>query len=83
MIDYSRLKSSSFTWKDNDLYVIGRRKSVVSIVRDDKYPAMCRVRQPDGTLSDMVNRTRAKDAALAIARVLLTPETARGASPVR
>ena len=31
-------------------------------------PGMYRVRLPDGELSDMVNLTRAKDAALALAR---------------
>ena len=33
------------------------------LVRDAKYPEMWRVRMPDGTLSDMVNHTRAADAA--------------------
>ena len=32
------------------------------IVPDPKWPGMCRVRLPDGTLSDMVSLTRAKDA---------------------
>jgi hypothetical protein len=32
------------------------------IVRDAKYPNMYRLRLPDGSLSDMVNLTRAKDA---------------------
>jgi hypothetical protein len=32
------------------------------IVRDAKYPNMYRLRLPDGTLSDMVNLRRAKDA---------------------
>src|SRR5262245_28906221 len=33
-----------------------------SIVRDDRYPTMFRLKRTDGTLSDMVNLTRAKDA---------------------
>ena len=33
------------------------------IVPDETYPDMCRVRWPDGTLSDMVNLSRAIDAA--------------------
>ena len=41
-----------------------RQLSGYSIVPDQKYPTMWRVRRPDGTLSDMVNRTRAKDAAM-------------------
>ena len=32
------------------------------IVRDAKYPNMYRLKLPDGSLSDMVNLTRAKDA---------------------
>ena len=32
------------------------------IVPDAKHPGMYRVRLPDGSLSDMVNLTRAKDA---------------------
>jgi hypothetical protein len=32
------------------------------IVADDKYPGMWRVRYPDGRLSDMLNRTRARGA---------------------
>jgi hypothetical protein len=45
---------------------IGRRRSL-RVVRDKAYPAMWRVELPDGTLTDMVNLTRAKDAALDIA----------------
>jgi hypothetical protein len=42
------------------------------IVPDEKYPAvMWRVRLPDGRLTDMVNRTRAKDAAISIALSIL------------
>jgi hypothetical protein len=37
------------------------------IVPDGVYPGMYRVRLPDGTLSDMVNLTRARDAARALA----------------
>ena len=45
-----------------DLF-IGRKKSGFSVVPDEKYPRMWRVRSPDGRLSDMVNLTGAKDAA--------------------
>jgi len=40
-----------------------RRQTQVAVVRDAKYPQMWGVRWPDGTLSDMVNVARAKDAA--------------------
>jgi len=45
---------------------VGRRRTI-QIERDSKYSQMWRVRLPDGSLSDMVNLTRAKDAALDIA----------------
>lgn len=48
-------------WRGNDLW--SSRKRMVSIERDGTYPDMWRIRWPDGSLSDMVNRTRAKDAA--------------------
>jgi hypothetical protein len=32
------------------------------IVPDAKWPAMYRIRRPDGTLTDMVNQARARDA---------------------
>jgi hypothetical protein len=52
------------TWKGDRLYFLGK-PSGYSVVPDKKYPdVMWRVRRPDGSLSDMVNRTRAKDAAM-------------------
>ena len=47
------------------LYRSGKRLPV-SINRDAKYPSMWRVRMSDGRLTDMVNKTRAQDAALAL-----------------
>ena len=35
------------------------RKRVDSVVLDGKYPGMWRVQRPDGSLTDMVNLTRA------------------------
>jgi len=43
------------------------RKRVAGVVLDGKYPGMWRVQRPDGSLTDMVNLTRAKDAAMALA----------------
>jgi hypothetical protein len=51
---------------------LGRsRKALVEVVPDAKWPDMWRVRKADGTLTDMVNLTRAKDAALSIALATL------------
>jgi hypothetical protein len=35
-----------------------------AIVPDDRWPGMYRVRRPDGSLTDMLNFTRARDALL-------------------
>jgi hypothetical protein len=52
-------------WQDNQL--IFRRRTVATIVPDQKWPGMWRVQFPDGHITDMVNLTRAKDAALTLA----------------
>jgi hypothetical protein len=57
-------------WKGDALYLDGKGHAIVSIVPDKAYPNMWRVRSGE-RLSDMVNRTRAKDAALSIACQLL------------
>jgi hypothetical protein len=40
-----------------------------TVVPDEEWPAMYRIRRPDGTLTDMVNLTRARDAARNLAIV--------------
>jgi hypothetical protein len=53
-------------WHINDLY-LRKRKSGFSIEPAGViYPHMWRVRKPDGTLTDMVNLSRAKDAAMVL-----------------
>jgi hypothetical protein len=42
-------------------------KALAHIVPDKTYPGMWRVLRPDGSLSDMVNKTRAKDVAWGLA----------------
>jgi len=62
----------------------GKRSPAVEIVQDAKYPAMWRVRTPDGKLSDMVNRVRARDAAqAALRRILDTSQSRPEAPPMR
>jgi hypothetical protein len=39
---------------------------VVAIVPDERFPGMYRLKRTDGSLSDMVNLTRAKDALAAV-----------------
>ena len=52
-------------WKGNSLFVYGFKKAQANIVPDPTYPNMWRV-EVEGNLTDMVNRTRAKDAAASI-----------------
>jgi hypothetical protein len=69
--------SCELTWRGDKL-CFGQR-AVVSIVPDDQYPTMWRVQQPDGTISDMVNKMRARDAARSIALSILNrQETGAG-----
>jgi hypothetical protein len=49
-------------------------------VPDDTYPGMWRVRLPDGKLSDMLNPTRARDAARTIALGLVNDTACKNAA---
>ena len=63
--------SQKLTWRKTadgwDLHVYGRHGSIVSVIPDGTYPAMWRVRRPDGGLTDMANLSWARDGAVAIA----------------
>jgi hypothetical protein len=63
--------TNSLEWRGDGLHLHGKGKPVMTIEPDAKYPAMWRVQLPDGHLTDMVNRTRAKDAAMSIALGIL------------
>jgi hypothetical protein len=52
-------------WRGNDL--LFRRRLVACVKPDATYPNMWRVSLPNGRISDMVNLTRAKDAAICLA----------------
>jgi hypothetical protein len=58
-------------WRGDALCRVGSRTPIVTIVPDDRHPGMWRVQRPDGTLSDMVNRTWARDAARGLALAIL------------
>src|SRR5689334_7213819 len=63
------------TTDDRLLLCHGRgRNPVVTVEPDSKYSGMYRIRFPDGSLSDMVNLTRAKNAALVFALQALNCE---------
>src|SRR5262245_15673619 len=54
-----------FHWK-GDRLMYGTRDSGAKIIADVTWPKMYRVECPPGTVSDMTNLTRAKDAAISI-----------------
>jgi hypothetical protein len=53
-----------------------QRRALVKIVPDKVYPSMWRVVEPTGDLSDMVNLSRATDAAMSRAASMLDKRTA-------
>lgn len=71
-------------WRGNRLIVLsgGKKSPSAEIIPDTRWPNMWRIRRPDGTVTDMVNKARARDAAKQILfSVLNARETAPGASP--
>jgi hypothetical protein len=74
-----RINSQRLTWVGDEL-VYGRR-TVLRIERDGVYSEMWRVCLPDGSLTDMVNRTRAQDAAVSIALRLLNMSESLSEAP--
>jgi hypothetical protein len=74
-----------FTWRWHQdgtwsLHVEGRRCAVLDVVRDETHPQMWRIRCPDDRLSDIVNLSRAKDAAISVALGILN--RSRESAPV-
>ena len=58
------ISSRHLRWNGHELFFA--RQRIASVVPDGKYLGMWRVQRPDGRLTDMVNLTRAKDAAMAL-----------------
>ena len=69
-----------FAWKGLALHLGRREKPVLTLVADETYPHLFRIRYPDGWESVPVNLSRAKDAAYGHARYLLGRLTGDGAS---
>ena len=67
-------------WKDNRLH-LDSRATGYSIVRDETYPIMWRVRHPDGSPTGMLNLTRARDGACCLALSGLNTRERRVAAP--
>lgn len=76
-----RLRASGYdrrdlTWSPHpddslSLQVSGVYEAILHVVPDAVYPDMYRIKHPDGRLSDLVNLTRAKDAACSMALSML------------
>jgi hypothetical protein len=72
------IDSNDLNWGLGDGFTLhhGRRiQAIVCVVQDSIYPNMWRVRFADGSISDMVNLTRAKDAGFTHALALLNQKT--------
>ena len=55
-------------WDGSQLRLLSNRGLVLATIEPDQsWPGMWRVRLPDGYLTDMVNLSRAKDAAASLA----------------
>ena len=57
--------SHQLIWRGDTLRYAGQL--LATVIPDDKYRGMWRVQLPGGQITDMVNRSRAKDAAIALA----------------
>jgi hypothetical protein len=60
----------------------GAKRPIIWVVRDATYPDMWRVQFPNGRLSTMANKVRAKDAALGHAAAILNGRAEAAGSPV-
>jgi len=69
-------RNRDLVWKGDALYRPGSRSPVLTIEQDAGYPTMWRVRLADGSLTDMVNRTRARDAARVLVLAMLNERAA-------
>ena len=76
--------SADPVWSGKELRLYSKRgRLLATVIPDSKWPNMWRVFLPDGHLTDMVNLTRAKDAAIALVLPRLNAgEEPVGASPV-
>jgi hypothetical protein len=76
-------RQKDLRWDDQRLRLNSGRV-LATVEPDSKWPGMYRVRLPDGHLTDIVNPTRAKDAAVHLALANLNRHAGQaGASPMR
>jgi hypothetical protein len=70
-----KTNQSRFEWRGLGLYLGRRHRPILTLVADETYPHLYRIRYPDGWTSQPANLTRAKDAAYGHARYLLVALT--------
>jgi hypothetical protein len=64
-------------WDGNRLTRVGKRRApAITLVPDPHYPDLWRVQLPDGPTTDLLNKTRARDAAKLILPEILNSPTA-------
>jgi hypothetical protein len=64
----NRLRARTANAVRHGLYYASAKHPIAEVVPDNRWPGMWRVRWPDGSLSDIANLTRAKDAAFVMAQ---------------
>jgi hypothetical protein len=78
---------SQLYWQGNHLFRWGSSKLLAEVIPDSTWPGMWRVQLPSGYLTDTVNLSRARDAAMALAVSYLNrqerEESAMAGSPMR
>ena len=57
----------SIRWDGNQLRLSSGRRVLATLEPDQQWPGLWRVRLPNGSVSDMVNKARARDAARTLA----------------
>ena len=62
----TNLRRRHFRWRGLALHLGRRKRPVLTLVADDTYPHLFRIRYPDGWTSTPANISRAKDAAYAV-----------------
>ena len=65
---------SDLVWRGFALHLGDQAEPLLTVVPDDRWPGMSRIRFRDGHLSDMLNIDRATDAAISIALVDVNPK---------
>ncbi len=73
--------SQDLVWTDTQLRLSHRGRTMATIEPDQTWPGMWRVRLPKRQPSDMVNLTRARDAAVSLALAVLNTEEAPVEAP--